>query len=791
MNAKTTLYGEGLTSDDMTRRAVSGDTPKGPMASAAPNDEQKQIAQYWREIERYRQFTSDWHQAAKNIEQLYLDEDRAEGSSTRRFSLLWSNVETLKPAVYAKLPTIQCSRRYKDKDPVARTAAEIIERATNTSFEIYDVDEVFQMVRDDRLLPGRGQAWVRYEADIETYALDDGETETGEQPAEMEGEPKTADRLNGERVCIDYVHWGDFGHNVAGTWSEVWLVWRCVYKTQDEITERFGADIAAMCSYDAKAPAMPQMDGTGETAEEFCRIYELWDKRRRKVTWITEGMKSKALESGPPPINFGAFFPCPRPCYATKTSRKLIPRPDYAYYRDQAKEINDLTDKIGNMCDWLVVKAFVPGGPSSVADPIEEAIRENSNRELFVPVDSMSEWTERGGAAKLIDWMPIDMIVKAIQSAIAARNQLIQDVFQITGISDILRGQTDPTETLGAQELKAQTGSRRLRNVKDEVARFCRDVGRLAAEVAAEKFEPETLAELSGYRYIPTPEPLGTPLPGVQAIGVPPLQLPLPLPGGSAIPAGNAALPQGVGGPQAGGGGGEAPMGQPTPPAALPAPEDASSPSMTFGDDVIELLRNDRLRSFRIDVETDSTGQADENAEKQAATDFVTSTSGFIEKAGSMLAGAPELAPLMGEMLMFAVRRYRAGRSLEDEIEKTFGAIAKKAQAAQQQPQPSPEQIKAEAEAKAQQQRMAEAAQKHQQDMQRGAQEAAAKQQEHAARMAELQQQQVNAQEQHVMKMAELEQQAENSRLAEIASANDAARRAAEREQSPSIPAVV
>lgn len=800
MNAKTTLYGEGLTSDDMERRAVSGEgnKPKGPMASAAPTSEQKRIKQYWREIERYRQFTNDWHQDAKNIEKLYLDEDRGENSATRRFSLLWSNVETLKPAVYAKLPNVQCSRRYKDKDPVARVAAELMERCVNTSFEIYDVDEVFQMVRDDRLLPGRGQAWVRYEADIETYELEDGETETGEQPSEL-SEPKTAERLNGERVCIDYVHWGDFGHNVAGTWSEVWLVWRCVYKTQEEMTERFGAEIANKCSYDAKAPAMPHMDGEAETAEEFCRVYECWDKRARKVTWLTEGMKSEALESGPPPINFGAFFPCPRPCYATKTSRKLVPRPDYAYYRDQAKEINDLTDKIGNMCDWLIVKAFVPGGPSKIADPIEEAIRENSNRELFVSVESMSEWTERGGAAKLIDWMPIDMIVKAIQSAIAARNQLIQDVFQITGISDILRGQTDPTETLGAQELKAQTGSRRLRNTKDEVARFCRDVGRLAAEVAAEKFEPETIAELTGYTYVPTPEPLGTPLPGVQAIGAnggPALNPPptLPLPGGPAIPAGITMPVQGAGGPLAGVGGGEAPMGQPTPPAPSPAApataEDASSPTMTFGDDVIKLLRNDRLRSFRIDVETDSTGQADENAEKQAATEFITATSGFIEKAGSMLAGAPELAPLMGEMLTFAVRRYRAGRGLEDEIEKTFGAIAKKAQAAlNAPPRKSPEEIKAEADAKAQQQRMAEQAQKHQQEMERGQQEALAKQQESQARLAEIEAERINAQELHVMKMAELEQQAENSRLAEIASANDAARRAAERAQSPSTPA--
>lgn len=766
------LYGEGLTSDDMARKALTGQSlekPKGPLAQKTPKPDAK-VKSYWREIERYRRATTEWREAGKQIEDLYLNEDRGENTSTRRFALLWANVETLKPAVYARPPTVQCSRRYKDRDPVARIAAELMERATNTTFDLYDVDETFQMVRDDRLLPGRGQAWVRYEATIEQYEPDEYEgPETDEISADAlpglpGGEPledEMAERLSDERVCVDYVHWADFGHNVASSWRDVWLVWRCVYKTQDELIGRFGAEKAAQCSYDAKAPAMlpDRISGASiDVQEEFCRVYEVWDRRARCVSWLTEGLKAEFLDTGEPPINFSSFFPCPRPCYATKISRSLIPRPDYTYYRDQAKEINDLTDKIANMTGWLVVKGFVPGAPSRVSDSIEEVIRDKGNRELFTQVDSWQEWTEKGGIAKLIDWMPIDMIVATIQAAISARNQLIQDVFQITGISDILRGQTDASETLGAQELKAQTGSRRIRNTKDEIARFCRDTARLVAETIAEKFEPESIAALTGYTYKPA-DPMAM-LPMVanmpQAAPYPPMQ-------GQGMP------DQAQGAPQ-----------QQTPPQT---PMQPPAPVMEFDDSVMELLRNDRLRSFRVDVETDSTAQADEDAEKARRVEFLQATGQFMQSAVGAMQAVPEVAGLQGEMLNFAVRGFRAGRSLEEEIERTFSALQQKAaQSLNAPPQPSPEQMKAKADAdQAQMKAQTDAQQtqmKMQQDAQKHEQEMQAKQQETAAALAianaQLEQIRAKSQQQaeeHIMKMMELEKRVQLDTQDQIAQA--------------------
>lgn len=645
------LYGSGTTSDDAAREALVPERKQ--KAGTKKADDQSKIdptaSLYWREIERYNRAVGDWYQEGDEIEQVYLDESRVTGSAVRKFPILWTNVEVMKPAVFSKVPTVLASRRYKDRDPIGRTTAELLERATNTSLDLYNAEETFRLVRDDRLISGRGQAWVRYEATIETYDDEGGAVD------EETKEVIQHERLGAERVCVDYVHWKDFGHNICRTWNDVWLVWRISFKTRDEVIERFGAKVADTLSYSSKSPGFGSGSKTDD-ADTRAKIFELWDRQRKRTCWMAEGQKT-FLESGAPPIDFERFFPCPEPTYATKTAKQLIPVPDYRYYRDQAKEINDLTDKIGHMTRWLIVKGFIPGAPSGVSDPLEEAIREDSNGEMFQKVDSWKEWSDRGGTQELIQFFPVEKIIQTLQAAIATRSQLIADVFQITGISDILRGQTDPNETLGAQELKAQTGTRRLKNTQGDIARFSRDISRLVAEVVAEKFEPESIADITGFKYVPRAQMQVSPsAPGM-------------MPG----------LPQMPGTPGIGDNGGP------------PLDDMMTSPENVFDERHIALMRNNRLRDFRIDIETDSTIQADENAEKTARMELLGAIGPYMAQVIKAAEAAPDLAPAMGEMLMFAVRGFRVGRSIEEVLEQSFNkATQRLIQKANTPPPPDP-----------------------------------------------------------------------------------------------------
>jgi hypothetical protein len=264
------------------------------------------------------------------------------------------------------------------------------------------------------------------------------------------------------------------------------------------------------------------------------------------------------------------------------------------------------------------------------------------------------------------------MVMVALKGAIEARQQLKEDAYEITGISDILRGETDPNETLGAQEIKAQTGSRRIATTQRDLARFARDLAELVGEVIAEVFQPQTMADMSGFDLTLEPPPeLVAKAKALVARVQPPM------------------MPMGQ-------------MGQPP----QPNPQDVEAlkqaqsqlQDIQANKQVIELLRDERTRGYRIEIETDSTIEPDEQAEKQRRVEFLGAVGEFLQKSLPVAQAMPGAGPMIGEMLMFMVRGFRAGRQLEDIIEQATQQLA---QAAQQPQPPDPkveaEKVKAEA----------------------------------------------------------------------------------------------
>ena len=79
---------------------------------------------YYRNATRaYEQYTN-----YKNSDAHYDDDQYARSGDL--MSLFWSNVETLRPAMYSSTPKVEVFRRYKDKDAIAREASENLERST-------------------------------------------------------------------------------------------------------------------------------------------------------------------------------------------------------------------------------------------------------------------------------------------------------------------------------------------------------------------------------------------------------------------------------------------------------------------------------------------------------------------------------------------------------------------------------------------------------------------------------------------------------------------------------------
>ena len=163
-------------------------------------------------------------------------------------------------------------------------------------------------------------------------------------------------------------------------------------------------------------------------------------------------------------------------------------------YEDQLDELNMLTGRIHALSDALEAKGFYPAGGAEAADAIETAVKIKTPGRVLVPINN---WAAFGGSKEIIVWMPMAEIAQTITTIVELRKQIIEDIYQITGLSDIMRGETDARETLGAQNLKAQFGSSRIKDKQMEMVRIARDLVGIAGEIITEKFADETIIVMS------------------------------------------------------------------------------------------------------------------------------------------------------------------------------------------------------------------------------------------------------------------------------------------------------
>lgn len=86
-------------------------------------------------------------------------------------------------------------------------------------------------------------------------------------------------------------------------------------------------------------------------------------------------------------------------------------------------------------------------------------------------------------------------------------------------------------------------------------------------------------------------------------------------------------------------------------------------------DKVVRFLRDQKMRAFSIEIETDSTIMPDESAEKQARGEFLGAFAQASSGVQQLLQLGPSGAELAGGLMKFALAPYRVGRELDGLIE--------------------------------------------------------------------------------------------------------------------------
>lgn len=586
-----------------------------------------------RRIEAAEKRFKPWWDKAEKIYDRYGNERASGTAAKKRFAMLWSNVRVMQGALYSDRPKPYVARRQK-ADVLSRAAAQVLERALEPCIELSCFDEAMRAARDDRLLSGRGVPWVSYEANY-----DDAE-------------------VLSERIYVDFVLYRDFLHSEAPTWDAVWWVAKRAFLGRDDLVKRFGS-VGAQVQIqeeDAVDRARSQRgDKNNRGFEGFASVWEIWDKRENRVLWYApEGRDRKILRVGEPPHQLVNFYPCPRPVYSTLAPGSLVPVPDYDQYGDQAGEVDELTDRIND----LVAACRVAGVYDSQFPEIQKLIRGTTGNAL-VPVANWAHFAQQNGLEGVIDFLPLKDAIDALGVLYQARESAKRDAYEISGISDIVRGDTQQNETATAQRIKGQFAGQRLRDAQNEMARLAKDTLAIMAEVMLDAMPDETILEWAGYSAEELVEPVGpqkaAPQEPQQAAGLAPMPMPQPMPetGAQRVPVTEA----------------------------------------------LAMLRDDRMRTFEIVIETDATIAADEEKTKQDTVEFMTAVGGFLEKALMIGAQVPAVVPLLGHLLLFGIRNFRIGRDVEQRFEEAVADLEQQAKGAGGAPQPGAEGAEAGADA--------------------------------------------------------------------------------------------
>lgn len=604
---------------------------------------------YWLlELQAAHEREKTWRERAEKVVTRYRDEREAT-SSVRKVNILWSNTEVMEASLYTSSPNPDVRRRFGTSDKIGRNAALALERSLSYCVDAHDLDGAIKLALEDSLLPGRGVCWEVYEP---TLGKDDAGNEA----------------VTDQETRTEWVYWEDYREGQARSWDKVpWVARRHLW-TKKQVEDADLDEKASIAFNHSTAPASVKDE---QEVLKRAEIWEIWDKVERQRVYVSEGCP-KILKTTPDPYKLKGFFPCAEPLRAVQSTKTRVPIPHFTLYQDQADELDRLTDRLYRLTEFI---KWAGAYDSAEGANAELKTLATANDGDFIPVKNWGQFASKGGLEGVFQTVDISVLAEVVEGLERRRAVLIQTVYEVTGISDIIRGSTDPRETKGAQTLKAQFGSMRMQKLQKEVQRFVRDIIRIKAEIIAEHFSQQKIAEISQLE-LPTKEELAAQQMAAQQQAM------------------QAAAMQPAAGmpPQAPD---QAPA-QPVPqePAAAGAtPQEG--PPVTW-DDVMAVLRSDDRRAYKVDIETDQTAFQNAEEEKKSRIEFMQAFGDILEKSMVAIQTSPALLPLMRENVLFTMQAFKVGRVLEEAVEDTFTQLAQ--QLKQQQPKPSPDEVKAQAE---------------------------------------------------------------------------------------------
>ncbi len=443
-------------------------------------------------LAKAEKFMQTAHEHGRKVYARYKDErEEATQLNAKRANLFYSNVQTIRESLFNSMPQVDVSRRHKGdfEDDVSRVAAIILQRGLTYEVQcLPGFDEILKSAILDRLVPGIGVAWLSFEMEAEEITHDDQDAVTEGAEHEAAESVVTYETVAGtEKVCVDYVYWEDFLYDPQRIWSQVRWVARRLLLTKAEIVDRWGEESFAQVESAKNLGTLTPK----EVENDKYAVYEIWDKSKKQVIFTTKGAEAP-FEVKDDPYQLRGFFPCPRPLIASPTTTAFLPVTDYHIAQDQYNQLDTLYARIALIVDAVKVAGAYDAAQTSLGQML------NGAENKLVPVDNWAMYAESGGAKGMIDWYPVEQVVTVLQQLQMQFEATKSVLYEVTGMSDIIRGASNQYETAKAQQIKAQFASVRLNGYQRDVAEFVTGIFEILGEMVTQLYGDEKLQAIVG-----------------------------------------------------------------------------------------------------------------------------------------------------------------------------------------------------------------------------------------------------------------------------------------------------
>ena len=599
----------------------------------------------------------------------------------RRLNVWWYCINTLLPAYYSSTPRAEVNLRKRTGGLPYELGSVILER--NTQFVMdthFDFDKVGYNAALQFLLTGQSVLWARYAAKFETVMEEmavikdpsgqiidgSGRPYTGDTDILEEGEGNIlmasmeVERKIREKALLDVIQYNDYNCSDARTEDEIEWQSRRAFLDRDQAEQLFGRDVADDLIYDSFPEVMKKdLARKEDKFEGKAELHEIWCEATNKVYWLQKTGEKAIIESSEPPTKFEKFYPC-SVIRQSADPDSVVPVSDYAHVRDQILEVERLTTRIHAVTQAIRTNFLYDAAMGPTVEQLFAGDLKGT------PIINWPSYKGRGGLQAGVEFYPVEPFVNALNVLQGARGAALQQLYETMKVSDLLRGTSEQYKSATANRLENQWSSLGLVVRQNMFSKFISDAISNLGTIIAEQFEPETILEIGDADalieptiYIPPPPP-APPMPEMGPEGMP--------------PGDTGMMP---------------PMAPPPPPAPDPLQKIDEMKQQIIG-----LLRDNKKRSYRIQIATDSMIAIDQQQQQQDGAMLIQQAGQFFDQMRGLVDQYPPLLDFSISLFQNMIKRMKGGKELDGIFTKAMqqvGEIAKaKEEAAKQPPPPDP-----------------------------------------------------------------------------------------------------